>query len=1196
MNTIKRMTRYLCILSFLGLGLISQAQTPKAPIPSSPDVAALEKFVEVPVSLYTGVPNISVPICNLSDGGLSVPISLAYHYTGFKPNETPGWVGMGWALNAGGVITRTVRGKPDEQAGGYWSLSAPVKPTYIPYDQANGLDDWHFLRSLIDNVNDGQPDVYSFNVGGATGKFFVEKQNDGSFKAYTIPYQDVKIDIPNNVFGEWKITLPNGVQYFFGGTGYTESTHTNTDNSTTTSPSSWYLTKMVSANGDNEINFTYQSTSEMFTHQTTTTQSIRFAQVGKAIECPATSGVSSSVTVVSVINRLHIKEITNKDGDKVVFTAEGQQRLDYADKALDKIGLISHTGKTIKTWDLRYDYLNSSSSNPNAYKRYLQLKEVEEISSDGSVSKNPYVFEYNNVGLTQLDKTSYINSIDHWGYYNGAINNGLIPSYTDPVEGIYYSGANREVNPGKVQVGIMTSLTSPTGGKTTFTWEPNIYPDYSSNQQSASAYVTASFSQATGSHSSPDQVIVIDQPHWVQINATITLPANANTAELSEKVRVRILKPNCGNMNDLQEYATYFATTTTSVLIPAGTYVLRAEANPDAGSYGSNDSFVANLLFSYHKLLPTSLTNKIGPGLRIKKVEMYDKTAKDNNNTIIKEYRYHTFAHSNKSSGNLMIPIQYHRPADSKAPRYLGGASCIDVDCFGTSLSSQSVVPSGYTKGSPIGYTEVTVLHGESGVNGREEYEYSFVGDNWSATSQVVVDQDWRRGDLIEQRAYDLNNRLLTKTHHYYNTLLNSSDVNYHQLLGITARWEYKSVCYPDDRLTQRNKLFQEDFALVSAWHRLERTESVAYTYAKTDLTGTTPKTSTTETKYYYESPLNATTNTRNAFVTKTEVTDSEGRVVVTKTQYPEDILALFSSGRLHDAAQLLVGKYMIGTPMVSITLQDNKVMGATYTEFAQVGTNNKIFPVKNYSTELLTPLTNELDIYSQDASNNFVYFVPQQQHTFDPTNGNLLQSQPEDNIPAAFLWGYKNQSQVIAHVVNAKTDEIAFSNFELNTSLGNWTVTGLWALDNGESHTGEKCFYSHSNTTEIKNAQVLPQQDYKISFWQKGSGAVTVNGQSAGSALKTAAGWSLYEMTVSGVSEVTLDVPQAVRIDDLRLHPVGAQMVTFTHQPLVGITSKTDAKHQTAYYVYDAFNRLELLKDFEGNIIKRYTYKYKNK
>src|SRR5579863_7043768 len=85
---------------------------------SSPTAASLGKYGDIPVSYNTGIPNISIPIYSVQAGSLKLPISLSYHASGLKVEEEAGWVGAGWALNAGGMITRTVIGAPDDQGLG----------------------------------------------------------------------------------------------------------------------------------------------------------------------------------------------------------------------------------------------------------------------------------------------------------------------------------------------------------------------------------------------------------------------------------------------------------------------------------------------------------------------------------------------------------------------------------------------------------------------------------------------------------------------------------------------------------------------------------------------------------------------------------------------------------------------------------------------------------------------------------------------------------------------------------------------------------------------------------------------------------------------------------------------------------------------------------------------------------------------
>lgn len=82
----------------------------------SPAHANLTAFEEVPVSNYTGIPKISVPICSFETQShfLNIDISLNYHPLSAKPEDRASETGLGWTLFAGGSIIRTPRGYPDD--------------------------------------------------------------------------------------------------------------------------------------------------------------------------------------------------------------------------------------------------------------------------------------------------------------------------------------------------------------------------------------------------------------------------------------------------------------------------------------------------------------------------------------------------------------------------------------------------------------------------------------------------------------------------------------------------------------------------------------------------------------------------------------------------------------------------------------------------------------------------------------------------------------------------------------------------------------------------------------------------------------------------------------------------------------------------------------------------------------------------
>src|SRR5699024_6258088 len=128
---------------------------------------------DIPVNYHTGILAVSIAIYTIEEGPLTLPISLSYYACGLKVMELASWVGAGWSLNTGGVITRSVRGAPDErqtssvynQTHGYFSDNGYPSYYYDSFDE----QDWD---EFADGRKDGEPDFYFFNFNGISGKFY----------------------------------------------------------------------------------------------------------------------------------------------------------------------------------------------------------------------------------------------------------------------------------------------------------------------------------------------------------------------------------------------------------------------------------------------------------------------------------------------------------------------------------------------------------------------------------------------------------------------------------------------------------------------------------------------------------------------------------------------------------------------------------------------------------------------------------------------------------------------------------------------------------------------------------------------------------------------------------------------------------------------------------------------------------------
>ena len=105
----------------------------------------------------------------------------------------PGWVGQNWSLQAGGVITRTIKTGADELHTPDYGLSNEGYGYFYPQCHLLNTGQWdsesymQYLWSerLTINASDGiakefEPDIFTFNFMGHTGKFFMGE--DGQWK------------------------------------------------------------------------------------------------------------------------------------------------------------------------------------------------------------------------------------------------------------------------------------------------------------------------------------------------------------------------------------------------------------------------------------------------------------------------------------------------------------------------------------------------------------------------------------------------------------------------------------------------------------------------------------------------------------------------------------------------------------------------------------------------------------------------------------------------------------------------------------------------------------------------------------------------------------------------------------------------------------------------------------------------------
>lgn len=171
------MKRNILLLSLFTFYFVTNSQIPQVITNlQSPNTAGLGLYGEIPVSLFTGIPEISIPIFAAPDKYNNFKIFLNYHAGGVRPDQHPGWVGTNWTLFAGCCITRTVKDSDDEfkplktgkEIGFFYNYSFLNKNDWNTLDNIKNV----ILNHKSLNYIDTQPDEFSFNFGNYTGKFY----------------------------------------------------------------------------------------------------------------------------------------------------------------------------------------------------------------------------------------------------------------------------------------------------------------------------------------------------------------------------------------------------------------------------------------------------------------------------------------------------------------------------------------------------------------------------------------------------------------------------------------------------------------------------------------------------------------------------------------------------------------------------------------------------------------------------------------------------------------------------------------------------------------------------------------------------------------------------------------------------------------------------------------------------------------
>ncbi len=449
----------------------------------SPDAFQLGTYGTMPIGLFTGSANYNIPVYDIKTSKLSLPISLSYNSNGVKVDMVSSRVGMGWVLNAGGVISKTVMGLDDDLG----QLTAPPQDLLTP---SVGLKD--YLEGVADGSIDAQPDKYTFNFNGITGSFIIDHNGE----IITIPYHpNLKIVRNSNVnHTEWNflVTAPDGVKYYFGGTsakerGMTTNGGSGCNNMTYNwTDNAWYLNKIVHPLGD-EILLTYSS--KTFYYYTSFSQTISklypLVQLNE-FSCNPIPGLPTpklSSPSDEYSNCYTRTGIQSKILSKITFP-QGSIRFKYSsrfdligDSALSSIEVYKKNSTTaLKKYQLQQTYAGTVSSYENSF--ISDEGGSQRLFLTGFLEKDPlsntngavYYFEYEEMsGLPPRLSMAQ----DHFGYFNGVNNTYFVPATSGYNNIFSVVTGNRAPNPAYSQKGLLKKIIYPTGGYNQIFYEQN---------------------------------------------------------------------------------------------------------------------------------------------------------------------------------------------------------------------------------------------------------------------------------------------------------------------------------------------------------------------------------------------------------------------------------------------------------------------------------------------------------------------------------------------------------------------------------------------------------------------------------------------------------------------------------------------------------------------------------------------------
>ncbi|MCD7901068.1 MAG: hypothetical protein LUH22_14720 [Bacteroides sp.] len=977
----------------------------------TPTVASFTKFIDHPVNLFNGTPDVNIPIYTLKDGMVEIPITLRYNTSGIKVAEEASWVGLGWNLNVGGVIVQNSVGRQDNSR--YFTENLNYYPsgifqnyTTIPYN----VNDKSTYDSFFSFAKEGnlEPDAFYFSYPGNSGKFFIDYRDNTIHQIKKD--KSIKIENQKNT-DTWKITTETGIIHTFGQVKRSHPLGKSDPVSAT-----YYLIHTLYPNGQ-FIEYSYTA-STIFNFNRNDHQPLALNKPVGGISGPKQIFPEEILSIVKG-TELTLATITTKNY-QIEFITSSRSDLQNGLK-LDEVkvsALKSEWGVAPKRFKFNYDYFTTSTLgqywvsggtidgftfDPERLKKRLKLLSVHEVIGTSTLH-NKYSFDYNTRQLPI--KTSF--AVDYWGYFNGQLSNtSYLPDFSILLNSSEFGRrlsslqgwkANRAYHFQSCEAGMLKKITYPTGGYSVYTYSANEfkYTHFIPTINDLSPKVVTIIDRNNDGSDRRSYSFQLTNTTEYKFNWSLERGLNSWSAMSGSKYTItesgRIIKseqvaPSSSSLSRLNgEFV---------LNLSPGNYTVTVDIPDRLGDqYGSMLNH-GQLSMTISGLQTRSYSE--GAGLRVSKIDFFESPTL-NSPTYSVAYEY-----PNPGINAVLYSPPYFYRIYNVRYTILKGSSNVIEECQGeeADISGTSYCSAPYSTTGIVGYSMVRerIVSGD-GNAGTKVYSFFNSGEVSGASMNIQIPNP-RNGTLVSTKYYDnTGNEVKSESFDYsFNKI--------HHYWGVNLIDNYNRT--PSFYITGDQRPVDWNIAapLLDFGDYYGRFSTMLYALGSFELLMTSKTIVQDNVKTIENYQYNS-----HGLLKESSMVHSDGKTHATRITYPSD----YNCG----VYATMVSKNMLVFPVEKRTIVNNNLVKGDLTQYK---TNGSDIVVGSISS-VVAPSSGNPTGFTCSGAVTSIY--PQQNVQIQKYDGqsNPIYISQNGTEHIVYLWGY-NYQYPIAAIQNATYEEV---------------------------------------------------------------------------------------------------------------------------------------------------------------------------